>query len=101
MNPLFSVGEIAILKNLTVHAEYNGTEVLVIGGLAERDVRPMSSNVSKKIWCYHIKIPDFMDIAALPHQLKKKQPPLPPKEETIPWSDCIFQPVALRKKEVV
>ena len=100
MFPQFEIGEIAILQNLKGLAEYNGTDVEVIGKLEDRLVYSFVSKTDKTLKCYHVSVPGFREIAVLPYQLKKKRPPTLEyqKETVIPWNQCIFQPVR-RKKE--
>lgn len=77
----FKVGEVAVLCNLNEVPKYNGQEVTIVGGLAQRK----SLQEGCYIWCYEVDVLDFLGRPSIvaPHNLRKKRPPTTGEESIL------------------
>lgn len=91
MSEKFEVGEVAIAIGwMSYSAIWNGSEVLVVEGLAVR----RSIGFSGKGYCdqcYLVKTVDGHVWAPDPCQLRKK-PPHREDHQLVKWSECPWQP---------
>jgi hypothetical protein len=71
----FKVGEIAVLCNATILAEYNGQECQVIGPLTTRAARSLSTGGTVYLFGYRVVVADGKTLAVEPQQLRKRRPP--------------------------
>lgn len=71
----FKLGEIAILCNATILAEYNGQECQIIGPLTTRAARSTVTNETVYLFGYRVAVADGKTLAVEPQQLRKKRPP--------------------------
>lgn len=76
MSELFKVGEIVVGQNMILVPHLNGVDLEVIGDLELRVfLDAITGKVNPAEFRYLIRCPDGIEWAALPHQLRRKQPP--------------------------
>lgn len=92
MSEKFEVGEVAIAVNWKFKAAvWNGTEVLIVGELAERFRRGYTNGRETLGICYTVRTQDGAIFAPDPWLLKKK-PPAREDHQLVKWSECPWQP---------
>lgn len=90
MSAQFKVGEIAIFQNAMFNLSINGQEVEIIGGLHEY----IGEVTGLRRQGYRIRLPCGRASNALPHQLRKKNPPSTGEQAIM----ALFNNVASRKR---
>lgn len=93
----FSVGEIAILKNVfhPLYSSMSGSEVTILELPAPRVTRHVDDDLFRVEETYVIEVPGYGKFAADENQLSKKRPP----QEVVSWDSCVWNP--LKQPEVL
>lgn len=94
---MFELGEIVTIVPLSGRPEYSGQDAEIIGGLEDRLGKDPVFPKGRPVKAYRIRVcSDDKVFISEPKWLRKKPKG---KEETVPWSSVVWQPIEVRDEQ--
>lgn len=97
MDANFYAGERATLVNSKHLPQYDGRDVQIVETLGPRPMRDPDTREMRRVTCYLVITHDGRVIPARVSQLKKKRRRIRAIDRVVSWSECAFQPAAIRR----